>query len=139
MHYLPIPSICFVFFSHVVTSPLDPRALSSRTSVFQTVRKSSAKSGSVALASLYRKYNSKVSQHLEAPEDVSRAANSNDGSVESVPGPYDVEYLSPVVIGGQSLNLAFDTGSADLYVFRSLVPIYTRLTHINQLGFLIQS
>jgi aspergillopepsin I len=35
--------------------------------------------------------------------------------VVATPGPYDARYLCPVTIGGQTLNLTFDTGSADLY------------------------
>ncbi|KAG5973633.1 hypothetical protein E4U55_000345 [Claviceps digitariae] len=39
------------------------------------------------------------------------------GSVAAVPEPNDVEFISPVTIGGQNLNLDFDTGSSDLWVF----------------------
>jgi hypothetical protein len=38
------------------------------------------------------------------------------GEVIATPAANGAEYLSPVVIGGQTLNLNFDTGSADLYV-----------------------
>jgi aspergillopepsin I len=37
-----------------------------------------------------------------------------DGSVTATPAAQDVEYTCPVSIGGQTLNLDFDTGSADL-------------------------
>jgi hypothetical protein len=43
-----------------------------------------------------------------APED------GGSGEVTATPEPNESEYLSPVSIGGQSLNLNFDTGSADL-------------------------
>jgi hypothetical protein len=36
------------------------------------------------------------------------------GSVENTPTQYDVEFLSPVTIGGQTLMMDFDTGSSDL-------------------------
>ncbi|KAH0361931.1 acid protease, partial [Aureobasidium melanogenum] len=47
------------------------------------------------------------------------AANSDDetGEVAATPADNGAEYLSPVTIGGQKLNLNFDTGSSDLWVF----------------------
>lgn len=62
--------------------------------------------GPVILQKAYSKYN-KV-----APEAVQKAASN--GSVTATPEQYDAEYLCPVTIGGQTLNLDFDTGSADL-------------------------
>ena len=62
--------------------------------------------GPVALQKTYLKYNSAV------PDAVKAAAA--DGSVTATPEQYDAEYLCPVTIGGQTLNLDFDTGSSDL-------------------------
>jgi aspergillopepsin I len=56
----------------------------------------------------YIKYN------ITVPTDVKAAAA--DGTVGAIPEPFDSQYLSPVTIGGQTLNLDFDTGSSDLYV-----------------------
>lgn len=36
------------------------------------------------------------------------------GSAVTTPEQYDVEYLTPVDVGGTTMNLDFDTGSADL-------------------------
>jgi hypothetical protein len=46
------------------------------------------------------------------------ADNGDDetGEVVATPADNGAEYLSPVTIGGQKLNLNFDTGSSDLYV-----------------------
>lgn len=46
------------------------------------------------------------------------------GSAPATPEEYDVEYLTPVQIGNppQTLNLDFDTGSADLWVYSSATP-----------------
>ena len=55
-------------------------------------------------------------------EKVAAAGGDGSGSVVANPMLLDSEYLSPVKIGGQTLNLDVDTGSADLYVpssFRS--------------------
>lgn len=50
---------------------------------------------------------------------VNAAAASGVGIVTNTPTSGDVEYLSPVSIGGQTLNLDFDTGSSDLWVFNT--------------------
>ena len=63
--------------------------------------------GPVKLAQAIAKFKGTV------PEDVVAAA-SGQGSVTATPEQYDAEYLCPVTIGGQTLNLDFDTGSADL-------------------------
>ncbi|KAI1077995.1 acid protease [Whalleya microplaca] len=47
------------------------------------------------------------------------AAGNQTGTVANNPEANDVEYLSPVKIGGQTLNLDFDSGSSDLWVFNS--------------------
>lgn len=36
------------------------------------------------------------------------------GSISAVPQQHNAEYLCPIVIGGQTLNLDLDTGSSDL-------------------------
>jgi len=62
----------------------------------------------VQLANVYRKYGKAV------PDNVAAAAASVSGSVPAIPEASDVAYLCEVTIGGQTLNLDFDTGSADL-------------------------
>jgi hypothetical protein len=51
-----------------------------------------------------------------APSSTASASSDDDGTgeVTATPEENESEYLSPVTIGGQKLNLNFDTGSADL-------------------------
>ncbi|KAK5132526.1 hypothetical protein LTR08_008910 [Meristemomyces frigidus] len=78
------------------------------------------KSGPLAMMKTYNKY-AKIG--AVAPANVvSAAAAVQSGQVAANPESYDESYLCPVTIGGQSLNLDFDTGSADLWVFSTLTP-----------------
>ncbi|KAI1758007.1 acid protease [Xylaria castorea] len=54
-----------------------------------------------------------------APQQSVAANKNGTGLVANVPEANDVEYLSPVNIGGQVVNLDFDTGSSDLWVFNT--------------------
>ena len=94
-------------FTLATTSPVDVRATQGFT-VHQSVPKPFIRSGPAAVLHAYGKYNG------TAPEDVIKAAAANDGTVTTTPEQYDSEYLTPVSIGGQTLNLDFDTGSSDL-------------------------
>jgi hypothetical protein len=70
------------------------------------------KSGTNALLKAYSKYNIKL------PKDNTIAGlthvDADDGSVTATPTTYDSEYVCPVDIDGQTLNLDFDSGSSDL-------------------------
>jgi aspergillopepsin I len=64
--------------------------------------------GPAAYAKAFLKYNKPM------PHDLA-VATGNDGSVAAIPSDgSDSEYLCPVSIDGQTLDLDFDTGSADL-------------------------
>ena len=62
--------------------------------------------GPVLLLRAYQKYGA------TPPPDLLDSVTT--GSVTATPEAQDAGYLSPVIIGGQTLNLNLDTGSADL-------------------------
>lgn len=51
------------------------------------------------------------------------------GLVAATPEQGDVEYLAPVNIGGQTLNLDFDSGSSDLWVFNTQLAANSQTGH----------
>lgn len=89
----------------------------------QTVQKPFILSGPAAMAKTYAKYGKAI------PPVIAAAAANNDGTVTATPEEYDAEYLCPVTIGGQTLNLDFDTGSSDLWVFSTELPASEQSGH----------
>lgn len=67
----------------------------------------------------------KFGKAKKAPKKVKSAAKEaqQTGTVVANPEAYDLAYLCPVTIGGQTLNLDFDTGSSDLWVYSSLMSV----------------
>lgn len=77
------------------------------------------RNGAAALAKAYRKYGAPMPDYLTSALNHTYTKRAATGSAVTTPEPYDVEYLTPVSIGtpAQTLNLDFDTGSSDLWVF----------------------
>lgn len=73
------------------------------------VPRTAKRNGAAAMQKALLKYGKEV------PTKISAAAASVSGTVEATPEEDDSEYLCPVDVGGTTLNLDFDTGSADLY------------------------
>ncbi|KAI1813402.1 eukaryotic aspartyl protease [Poronia punctata] len=94
--------------------------------------------GAMALAKAYYKYGADVPADLQSyveqilkefaiaenPDGKDDGAKVPQGQVAATPKKFDSEYLCPVQIGipPQTLNLDFDTGSSDLWVFSSETP-----------------
>ena len=86
-----------------------PTTKRSGFSVHQVVKNPGIiKSGPAAMAAPFIKYGKTM------PPAVALAAATSDGTVTATPTEYDSEYLCPVTIGGETLQLDFDTGSSDL-------------------------
>jgi Eukaryotic aspartyl protease len=67
-------------------------------------------------------FNHSHSDHSHSNHSSKAPSGTTNGSVEAKPVGNDVEYVSPIQIGGQTLNMDFDTGSADLWVFNTQLP-----------------
>jgi hypothetical protein len=80
------------------------------------------------LLQVYAKY---AKAGASAPSPVRKAAASATvaATVAASPEDSDVSYLCPVTVGGKTLNLNFDTGSADLWVYSNLQPSSQRSGH----------
>ncbi|KAL8865535.1 MAG: hypothetical protein Q9174_006833, partial [Haloplaca sp. 1 TL-2023] len=100
-----VATTCFFL---ATTTPIELLPRNKNFIVHQRKGRHLKKSGPRAVLSTYAKYN------VPPPKDVIRAAANNDGTVSATPEIYDSEYLTPVTIGGQVVNLDFDTGSSDL-------------------------
>lgn len=105
--------------------PAEPKT-EGTASLLQIRNTKHVKSGPRALAKAYVKYGIPISAELEAAVSnaTSSAVKRATGSATTTPTEYDSEYLTPVSIGtpAQVLNLDFDTGSSDLWVFSSETP-----------------
>ena len=52
----------------------------------------------------------------------SGGAGSQVGNVTNAPTKGDVEFVSPITVGGQTMMMDFDTGSSDLWLFSTSLP-----------------
>ncbi|ELR06110.1 Type I transmembrane sorting receptor [Pseudogymnoascus destructans] len=88
------------------------------------------RNGTLALLKAYAKYGLTPSE----PDSIINLllgglAKRQDGTVPAKPDSQNVEYICKVTIGGQTLNLDFDTGSADLWVFSTSLPATSKNNH----------
>ena len=91
-----------------------------------------------AMRKAYLKHNIQLLPGMEKSKAAaSPSAPSVEASEPAVSQMNDDEYLSPVTVGGAQMNMDFDTGSSDFWVFSDLLPqsqlidhnAYTALEH----------
>ncbi|KAI0867526.1 aspartic peptidase domain-containing protein [Hypoxylon argillaceum] len=83
--------------------------------------------GAFQLAKAYNKYGIPMPEGLAkkvAQYTAAKKTKRDSGSATTTPEQYDIQYLTPVEIGtpAQTLNLDFDSGSSDLWVFSTDTP-----------------
>lgn len=96
-----------------------------RATIQQVPRDHYRPNGALSMYRTYLKFNVPVPDWLEQAvhDSFARHARRDEGSATTTPiDTYDDAYVTPVSIGtpAQVLNLDFDTGSSDLWVFSSL-------------------
>jgi Eukaryotic aspartyl protease len=90
--------------------------------------------GTAALAKAYRKYGIAMPEELIASLNKFNDANTTvsqegEGNVTATEILGGVEFVSPVQIGGQTINMDFDSGSSDLWVFGPDLPAASKAGH----------
>jgi hypothetical protein len=110
-----IPIIAFgVAISQAAPAPLAGLVGSSRFTVPAIHNPNYVRNGTAAMLKAYAKYNLKPTRKMPTAFTESLSLRRRqDGSVPAIPNDGS-EYLVPVTIGGEPLNLDFDTGSSDL-------------------------
>jgi aspartyl protease len=109
-----------LFTAEVFSSPTPTQSKEKRSFVHTVQRKVTPNhpaAGSNAMAKAYNKYGFAMPSSLASAGANKAATGGQSGQVSAQPEQNDAEYLSPVKIGGQTLNMDFDTGSSDLWVF----------------------
>lgn len=105
IHKIPITLACLASIAAAVPTTAKPASKFSVNQVSRPATKTANFAGSYGRA--LSRYGASVPSHVEA-------AAAASGSAVTTPESGDVEYLTPVSVGGTTLNLDFDTGSADL-------------------------
>jgi hypothetical protein len=105
-----------LFASAAWSSPTPAKPLQKRSFVHhvrRSVNVSHPAAGGNAMFHAYRKHGLDLGERkFVAAGAVSRAADT--GQVAANPSNNAAEYVSPVIVGGTTLVLDFDTGSSDL-------------------------
>ncbi|KAF2143696.1 uncharacterized protein K452DRAFT_317154 [Aplosporella prunicola CBS 121167] len=97
------------------TQSLKPRSFKVPRTLNPKIKK---RDGSVAMRKAMRKFGFQSSRMRGGAVVAATTKNgTEEGEVKANPEENEALFLSPVKIGGQTLNLDFDTGSSDLWVF----------------------
>jgi aspergillopepsin I len=120
MHLLQSIVTLAILTSTVVSAPARPQREGRSFKVHRVKRDNYVPNGLVALRKAYRKFGFHSSNPVISGSSLpqinaeSTSASVQEGDVTASPQQGDVEFLSPVTVGGQTLVMDFDTGSSDL-------------------------
>ena len=114
--------LILLYASTISGAPATPAV--GRPIIIERVRRSNfERNGTAALQSAYLKYGVAVpetSGHTSGPHNL--AARGGSGITTATPLDGDSEFLAPINVGGQTLMMDIDTGSADFWVFNTGMP-----------------
>ncbi|KAI0179437.1 endothiapepsin [Hypoxylon sp. FL1284] len=110
--------------ANATPTPAAPRTKVGTFSVPQVRNPGFKPHGPAQLARAYMKYGVKLPDGLARIMADLKLFRRDSGSAKATPEQYDIQYLTPVSIGTppQKLNLDFDSGSSDLWVFSTEQP-----------------
>ncbi|TVY18782.1 putative aspergillopepsin A-like aspartic endopeptidase [Lachnellula arida] len=92
-------------------------------------KKGKAKGSKSASAGVAQSTGAASSSGSTAAAAAAGNGTSGSGTVTATPETGDTEFLSPVNIGGQTMNMDFDSGSSDLWVFNTQLSAASQAGH----------
>ncbi|KAF2179975.1 acid protease [Zopfia rhizophila CBS 207.26] len=106
------------FLGVVGAAPVEELQKRNTFTISQVESTKFVRNGPASIVKTFRKYGKAPPAAL-----IMAAAASPNGTVSATPlDAYDTEYVSQIDVGGTTMNMVLDTGSADLWVFSSLQP-----------------
>lgn len=115
-----------IFFSLVLAAPTSPATSKIQKRSFKVSRKRNVAftgyDGPAQLMKAYQKFGIAIPEGLHSSANVRRSHETVNGTgiVTATPvEPNDIEYIAPITVGGQTLDMNFDSGSSDLWLFNT--------------------
>ncbi|KAI9732308.1 MAG: hypothetical protein M1834_001515 [Cirrosporium novae-zelandiae] len=119
-----------LYLTTVIAHPVQHKKRSFKVPIKRSISK---RNGLAAIRSAYTKHGIPIpeawtsfitsvdSDHTTTTSTDTADNSTENGDVSATASDNAAEFISPVTIGGQTLNLDFDTGSSDLWVFSTLL------------------
>lgn len=127
MHYTSYIALAAASASLVAATPIAVQNKKTFTVPQVKVGMKVKSAPALEVAKVYAKY-AKIGAVTPSPVQKAAAA-AQSGTVAATPESWDESYLCPVTVGSNTLNLDFDTGSADLWVYSNLQPAAQQSGH----------